>query len=58
MNLLTKLKWKFDCLKDETIAGGSGAGPGFHGQDAVQTHMTNTRITGNSCKCQFLKRCL
>jgi 5-oxoprolinase (ATP-hydrolysing) len=29
----------------ETIAGGSGAGPGFHGQDAVQTHMTNTRIT-------------
>lgn len=29
----------------ETIAGGSGAGPTFHGQSAVQTHMTNTRIT-------------
>jgi 5-oxoprolinase (ATP-hydrolysing) len=29
----------------ETIAGGSGAGPGFHGADAVQTHMTNTHLT-------------
>jgi len=29
----------------ETIAGGSGAGPGFAGQSAVHTHMTNTRIT-------------
>jgi 5-oxoprolinase (ATP-hydrolysing) len=29
----------------ETIAGGSGAGPGFHGTAAVQTHMTNSRIT-------------
>ena len=29
----------------ETIAGGSGAGPGFAGCDAVQTHMTNTRMT-------------
>jgi N-methylhydantoinase B/oxoprolinase/acetone carboxylase alpha subunit len=29
----------------ETIAGGGGAGPGFHGCDAVQMHMTNTRIT-------------
>ncbi len=29
----------------ETICGGSGAGPGFHGCDAVHTHMTNTRIT-------------
>ena len=29
----------------ETIAGGSGAGPGFAGADAVQTHMTNSRIT-------------
>ena len=26
----------------ETIAGGAGAGPGFHGADAVQTHMTNS----------------
>ncbi|APE27811.1 hydantoinase B/oxoprolinase family protein [Aurantiacibacter gangjinensis] len=29
----------------ETIAGGSGAGPDFHGCDAVQTHMTNSRLT-------------
>jgi 5-oxoprolinase (ATP-hydrolysing) len=29
----------------ETIAGGTGAGPGFHGCDAVQTHMTNTKMT-------------
>ena len=29
----------------ETICGGSGAGNGFDGTDAVHTHMTNTRIT-------------
>jgi 5-oxoprolinase (ATP-hydrolysing) len=29
----------------ETICGGAGAGPGFDGASAVQTHMTNTRIT-------------
>lgn len=29
----------------ETIASGSGAGPGFDGADAVQTHMTNSRLT-------------
>ncbi|MER7700448.1 hydantoinase B/oxoprolinase family protein [Streptomyces sp. NPDC096095] len=29
----------------ETIASGSGAGNGFHGADAVQTHMTNSRLT-------------
>ena len=29
----------------ETIAGGSGAGPGFDGADCVQVHMTNTRAT-------------
>ena len=29
----------------ETICGGSGAGNGFHGASAVQTHMTNTRLT-------------
>jgi 5-oxoprolinase (ATP-hydrolysing) len=29
----------------ETIAGGSGAGDGFAGTAAVQTHMTNSRIT-------------
>ncbi len=29
----------------ETIAGGTGAGAGFDGCDAVQSHMTNTRMT-------------
>jgi 5-oxoprolinase (ATP-hydrolysing) len=29
----------------ETICGGTGAGPGFQGTDAVHQHMTNTRIT-------------
>jgi 5-oxoprolinase (ATP-hydrolysing) len=29
----------------ETIASGSGAGDGFDGTDAVQTHMTNSRLT-------------
>jgi len=29
----------------ETIAGGAGAGPEFDGADAVQTHMTNSRLT-------------
>jgi 5-oxoprolinase (ATP-hydrolysing) len=29
----------------ETIAGGSGAGPGFDGAPCVQVHMTNTRAT-------------
>jgi 5-oxoprolinase (ATP-hydrolysing) len=29
----------------ETIAGGSGAGPGFNGTSVVQTHMTNSRLT-------------
>jgi 5-oxoprolinase (ATP-hydrolysing) len=29
----------------ETIGGGTGAGPGFHGTSAVHHHMTNTRIT-------------
>ncbi|KAF5366568.1 hypothetical protein D9758_008983 [Tetrapyrgos nigripes] len=28
----------------ETIAGGSGAGPHWHGTDGVHTHITNTRI--------------
>ncbi|KAJ7768244.1 Hydantoinase B/oxoprolinase [Mycena metata] len=28
----------------ETIAGGSGAGPDWHGTDGVHTHITNTRI--------------
>ena len=29
----------------ETICGGSGAGPDYDGADAVQTHMTNSRLT-------------
>lgn len=29
----------------ETIGGGTGAGDGFHGKDAIHHHMTNTRMT-------------
>lgn len=29
----------------ETIAGGTGAGPDFDGTDAIQSHMTNSRLT-------------
>ncbi|ROR34229.1 hydantoinase B/oxoprolinase family protein [Inmirania thermothiophila] len=29
----------------ETVCGGAGAGPGFHGASAVHTHMTNSRLT-------------
>ncbi|MEL7002720.1 MAG: hydantoinase B/oxoprolinase family protein [Bacteroidota bacterium] len=29
----------------ETICGGTGAGKGFNGHDAIHQHMTNTRIT-------------
>jgi 5-oxoprolinase (ATP-hydrolysing) len=29
----------------ETVASGSGAGPGFDGADVVQTKMTNSRLT-------------
>ena len=29
----------------ETVCGGAGAGNGFAGADAVQTHMTNSRLT-------------
>ncbi|KAL4993516.1 Hydantoinase B/oxoprolinase-domain-containing protein [Aspergillus recurvatus] len=29
----------------ETIAGGSGAGPTWHGESGIHVHMTNTRIT-------------
>ncbi|MFT4959145.1 MAG: 5-oxoprolinase (ATP-hydrolyzing) [Paracoccaceae bacterium] len=38
--------WGNDTFQNyETIAGGTGAGPGFDGCDAVQSHMTNTRMT-------------
>src|SRR3546814_6545556 len=33
------------CQYYETIAGGSGAGPGFDGTSVIQTHMTNSRMT-------------
>jgi 5-oxoprolinase (ATP-hydrolysing) len=33
------------CQYYETICGGTGAGPGFAGADAVQSHMTNSRLT-------------
>lgn len=29
----------------ETIGGGAGAGPNWHGRSGIHTHMTNTRIT-------------
>jgi 5-oxoprolinase (ATP-hydrolysing) len=29
----------------ETLAGGTGAGCGFHGTDVIQAHMTNSRLT-------------
>lgn len=38
--------WGNDAFQNyETIAGGTGAGPDFDGCDAVQSHMTNTRMT-------------
>lgn len=36
----------------ETIGGGSGAGPGWHGASGVQCHMTNTKATD----CEVLER--
>ena len=33
------------CALPISIAGGSGAGPDHDGTDAVQTHMTNSRLT-------------
>jgi len=43
MNNLTFGNAKYQSY--ETISGGSGAGPGFDGTDAVHTHMTNSRLT-------------
>lgn len=34
-----------NCSYYETIGGGTGAGEGWHGSDAVHSHMTNTGIT-------------
>ena len=31
-------------ISQQTIAGGSGAGPSWHGTSGVHTHITNTRI--------------
>ncbi len=33
------------CQYYETLCGGAGAGPGFHGAHGVHTHMTNSRLT-------------
>ena len=33
------------CSTTRPSAGGAGAGPDFEGCDAVQTHMTNSRLT-------------
>jgi 5-oxoprolinase (ATP-hydrolysing) len=43
MNNLTfgNMDWQYY----ETICGGTGAGPDFDGADAVQSHMTNSRLT-------------
>ncbi|XP_044265519.1 5-oxoprolinase [Tribolium madens] len=43
MNNITFGSGSWGCY--ETVAGGSGAGPGWHGCSGVHTHMTNTRIT-------------
>jgi 5-oxoprolinase (ATP-hydrolysing) len=43
MNNLTLGNRRFQYY--ETIAGGSGAGPGFDGASARQVHMTNSRLT-------------
>ena len=38
--------WGNEVLQNyETICGGTGAGPDFDGCSAIQTHMTNTRMT-------------
>ena len=43
---MNNFAWGNDVFQNyETIAGGAGAGPGFDGASAVQTHMTNTLMT-------------
>ncbi len=48
----------------ETVAGGAGAGPGWHGRSGVHTHMTNTRITDPEvcmrvlCVCVHVSVCV
>ena len=39
----------------ETVGGGAGAGPSWHGRHGVHTHMTNTRITGFDLNLNFRK---
>jgi 5-oxoprolinase (ATP-hydrolysing) len=34
----------------ETVGGGAGAGPTWHGRSGIHTHMTNTRITDAEIK--------
>jgi 5-oxoprolinase (ATP-hydrolysing) len=43
MNNLTFGNYQYQYY--ETICGGSGASQSFHGTDAIQCHMTNSRIT-------------
>ncbi|CAH0550452.1 unnamed protein product [Brassicogethes aeneus] len=43
MNNITFGSESWGCY--ETVSGGSGAGPSWHGCSGVHTHMTNTRIT-------------
>jgi N-methylhydantoinase B/oxoprolinase/acetone carboxylase alpha subunit len=47
--LLASLRWIggkdiLSLTSEKTIAGGSGAGPNWHGTSGVHTHITNTRI--------------
>jgi 5-oxoprolinase (ATP-hydrolysing) len=43
---MNNFAWGDETLQNyETIGGGTGAGPDFDGASAVQSHMTNTRMT-------------
>jgi 5-oxoprolinase (ATP-hydrolysing) len=42
--LAEKYQARYSILGYQTIAGGSGAGPDWHGTSGVHTHITNTRI--------------
>ena len=43
---MNNISWGNDRVQYyETVCGGSGAGPGWDGTEAVQTHMTNSRLT-------------
>lgn len=44
INLVSVSKFSDYIFLNQTIAGGSGAGPTWHGTSGVHTHITNTRI--------------